>query len=59
MPKKLTDAQRVRNLREKMGWSQSRLAREIGCDKTTVSRWESGQRRPTGISRKALDDAGW
>jgi transcriptional regulator with XRE-family HTH domain len=30
--------------REKRGWSQSRLAGEIGTDSSTVSRWERGER---------------
>ena len=32
----------LRALREKRGMSQSALARRLGCDKNTVSRWETG-----------------
>jgi len=32
----------LKDFRVKRGWSQSRLAEELGCDQTTVSRIEQG-----------------
>lgn len=38
---------RVRKWRtEIMGWSQERLARELGLTAQTISRWELGKRLP-------------
>jgi transcriptional regulator with XRE-family HTH domain len=36
----------VRRLREEKGWSQGDLAREMGSDKSYVSRLETGRQRP-------------
>ena len=33
---------RIRELREARGWSQSRVARELGIPEKTVGRWERG-----------------
>lgn len=40
--------------REKRGWSQSRLAGEIGTDSSTVSRWERGERGVDFIFQEKL-----
>ena len=34
----------VRRIRQKNGWSQERLAHEIGVSFTTISNWERGKR---------------
>jgi transcriptional regulator with XRE-family HTH domain len=46
----------VRALRERLGWSQERLAIELGLDRSTVSRMESGQppSGPTAILLRRL-----
>lgn len=31
-------------LRKQKGWTQARLAEELGCHQSQVSRWESGKR---------------
>lgn len=31
------------------GWSQKRLAEELGVDPTTLSRWELGKKLPRGV----------
>ena len=36
----------ILSLRQKKGYSQERLARELGCSTGAVRRWESGLRRP-------------
>jgi putative transcriptional regulator len=33
--------------RERLGWSQARLADELGIDRSTVSRIETGQQQPS------------
>lgn len=39
-------ADAIRRARERMGWSQSELARRIGVSKTAVSKWEEGTTAP-------------
>lgn len=34
------------NLRDRLGWSQRKLADHLGVSVTTVARWEGGSRRP-------------
>lgn len=44
---KTLDPKRLRELREHAGLSQTELANTLGVDKTVVSRWESGGRKPS------------
>lgn len=37
----------ITNLRLAKGWTQARLADEVGCLRKDVSRWERGERRPS------------
>lgn len=46
--------QRLRRERELRGWSQSRVAQEIGTDPATVSRWERGLSFPYPFFRERL-----
>ncbi|MBI3997856.1 MAG: helix-turn-helix transcriptional regulator [Armatimonadetes bacterium] len=46
----------VRSLREKLGWSQERLARELGVSFSTISRWERGQGEPSPMAEKLLQE---
>jgi transcriptional regulator with XRE-family HTH domain len=39
---------RARELRERAGLTQRELARLLDVTPATISRWESGDRRPTG-----------
>lgn len=41
-------------LREKLGWSQNRLAENLGVNRSTVHRWEKGMRRIPAIAEKLL-----
>lgn len=49
----------ITRLRLAKGWTQARLAEEVGCLRGDISRWERGSRRPnTGSAIKlarALD----
>lgn len=49
----------IREAREALGWSQSRLADELGLGgggRVTVSRWECGERRPDEESRGRMKE---
>lgn len=45
---RLAKLDRLRELREENGLSQSDVARYLGCTPSCVSRWESLQRTPKG-----------
>lgn len=45
----------LRSLREQKGWSQARLAREMGApDRGTIGRWERGAHIPSGYYQEKL-----
>ncbi len=46
--------QRLKQERERRGWSQAKLAEEVGIDSTTVSRWERGLSLPYPYYREKL-----
>ncbi|RMF24002.1 MAG: helix-turn-helix domain-containing protein [Deltaproteobacteria bacterium] len=48
------DSTAIRKLRERFGWSQAELARRLGTDAGTVSRWERGVTRPRAAHRSRL-----
>jgi transcriptional regulator with XRE-family HTH domain len=45
---------RLKQARELRGWSQAKVAEQIGTDATTVSRWERGLFSPTPYFRERL-----
>jgi transcriptional regulator with XRE-family HTH domain len=45
---------RLTAVREAQGLSRRAVARLLGVDDSTVSRWESGERRPPAVYRKKL-----
>lgn len=49
-----TPAERMRRRREALGLSQSALARKLGVGRSTVVRWEAGERRPTPTNAALL-----
>ncbi len=44
------DGQRIRALRQHLGLTQSRLAKELGTRQQTISEWETGMYKPRGTS---------
>ena len=46
--------EKVKELREKRGWAQEDLAREIGVSLSTVQRWEKQGAKPSRLARKEL-----
>jgi transcriptional regulator with XRE-family HTH domain len=46
--------ERVRKVRLDWGWTQSQLGRALGTDPTTISIWENGRQRPSGVALAAL-----
>jgi DNA-binding XRE family transcriptional regulator len=44
----------IRQYREKKGWTQEDVANRVGVAKTTVSMWETGDRKPDIITLKKL-----
>lgn len=46
--------EKVKALREKKGWAQEDLAREIDVSLSTVQRWEGKGAKPTRHARKQL-----
>lgn len=41
----------IKAIRAKLGWTQQRMAQELGVDRASVSRMESGQRISGPVSR--------
>jgi len=48
------DSAQVKALREKLGWSQEKLAFKIGVKLSTVYAWEAGKSTPQGTALKDL-----
>ncbi|MBI2514504.1 MAG: transcriptional regulator [Opitutae bacterium] len=46
-----TIAERLVAFRRGRGWSQKQFARALRVDPTTLSRWETGKKTPTGVYR--------
>lgn len=53
-PKYIWHPDEVRALRKHLGMSQMEFAEELGCYQDAISNWETGQKRPNGISSNAL-----
>lgn len=49
------DQKQIANLRKRLGWSQSTLARALGiANSVTISHWETGVRVPTATAMRLL-----
>jgi transcriptional regulator with XRE-family HTH domain len=48
-------SERVKALRQKTGWSQEDLAREVGVSLSTVQRWERKGGKPIRLARMKLE----
>ncbi|MBA7490502.1 hypothetical protein ES702_01040 [subsurface metagenome] len=46
----------IKPLREKLNWSQERLARNLSVSVNTIRRWEKGLNEPSSLAKKALLD---
>lgn len=46
--------EKVKALRERRGWSQEDLAREIDVSLSTIQRWEKKDSKPTRLARREL-----
>jgi ribosome-binding protein aMBF1 (putative translation factor) len=46
--------EKVKKLREKKGWAQEDLARQIEVSLSTVQRWEGKGGKPTRLARREL-----
>ena len=53
-PAKLVSNPYLKQARERQGWSQEHVAREVGTDAFTVSRWERGVTMPSPHFRQQL-----
>ncbi len=49
------DAARIKALRERLQLSQAVLASVLNTSPSTIRKWEVGDKRPSGPSRKLLD----
>ena len=49
------DEEGVRALRRRLGYTQQKLARELGVRQQTISEWETGVYQPRGASRTLLN----
>ena len=47
-------AKMILEIRIKNGWSQERLAQELGVSFSTVNAWERGRRSPQPFLEKAI-----
>lgn len=48
--------EKLKHLQEQQGWSQERLAREIGVTLNTVNRWFNKHITPRGLSLKVIEE---
>ncbi len=48
--------ERVKNLRDRLGLTQTQMAERIGVSFASVNRWENGQSRPTRLAWKGILD---
>lgn len=51
-----SSAELVRNIRKKNGWTQERLAQEMGVAFSTVNGWERGRRKPQPFLMNKLQE---
>ena len=45
----------IKNLRQAFGWSQQKLAEQLGISLTTVLRWEKGYTEPSPLALEKLE----
>ena len=47
-------SEEVRELRWRLGWSQSEFARRLGCVQKLINEWETGLNKPSDSQHKML-----
>lgn len=47
----------IKQIRKQLGWSQERLARELGLSFSTISRWERGETKPSPAAERLLNQS--
>jgi len=47
--------EKIKKIRLSLGWSQERMARELGVSFSTVNRWERGRTSPSPLAAKSLE----
>lgn len=47
--------EKIKVVREKTGYSQEQLARELGVSFATINRWENGKTEPRQMAIKLFD----
>jgi DNA-binding transcriptional regulator YiaG len=52
---KLSYAARIKRARHLLGLTQHAASQKWGVTQQTISKWERGQARPTGLYRKLLE----
>jgi transcriptional regulator with XRE-family HTH domain len=57
MPNLTLAGQRLREARQRIGWSQERLAEAVGATSISIRRWERGQVLPHPHYRERLSQA--
>ena len=45
----------IKQIRKQLGWSQERLARELGLSFSTINRWERGESKPSAAAQQLLN----
>ena len=49
-------ADKIKDCRDRKGWSQENLARHIGVSLHTVQRWETGKTIPSPLAMEKLQE---
>ncbi|MCZ7625667.1 MAG: helix-turn-helix domain-containing protein [Candidatus Methylomirabilis sp.] len=47
----------IKQIRKQLGWSQERLAQELGLSFSTISRWERGESKPSPAAERLLNQS--
>lgn len=53
---KSINSKNIKQLREKLDWSQEKLARELSISVNTIRRWEKGTNEPSALAKKVLSN---
>jgi len=46
----------IKEIRQRLGLTQEKLAQRLGVSCYTVRRWETGKFKPSPLAQKAIDD---